>query len=116
LHHQNDKALEIMRVIFDKIKINRITFESSSELVQVDCVISQGNALVNSILDLNHSDLNRLINRMNQLNIDIDYSECFEVVTLPQGNNLFTLNVSEFAQEAELIDLYFDHVVAQKIA
>ena len=53
-----------MRVIFDKIKINRITFESSSELVQVECVVFQGNAVVNSTLQLNHSDLNRLINRM----------------------------------------------------
>jgi hypothetical protein len=105
-----------MRVIFDKIKINRITFESSSELVQVESVVFQGNAIINSTLQLNHSDLNRLINRMNQLELNVDFSECFDVVSLPEGQDLYTLNIDEHADEAELIDLYFDHPITQKIA
>ena len=65
---------------------------------------------------LNHSDLNRLINRMNQLELNIDFSECFNVVSLPEGQDLYTLNIEEYAEEAELIDLYFDHPIIQKIA
>ena len=82
-----------MRAIFDKINIESIEFESGSLEVHVNCKISQGNQTFRSELLVDHTDLNKLMGRIQQLSEQTD-----------------VMYYSLEFQKTDLADLWIDNV------
>jgi hypothetical protein len=95
-----------MRAIFDKINIESIQFESGSREVQVNCTVSQGNQIFKSELLVDHTDLNLLIGRIQQLSEQTDVLSCFDKFDMQNGQEYYSL---EF-QRTGLGDLWIDNV------
>jgi uncharacterized protein YkuJ len=85
-----------MRSTFEKLAINSIQFETSNETVYVQSSVYSNNLSYNTELILTHSDLNRIINRLMQLNEDISISEMFTVENSYDGSLLYSLNFSNY--------------------
>jgi len=94
-----------MKTIFESLKINKIIFETGDSDVIVNTNIQQGGMSYESDIVINHSDLNALINRMQQkVNENIDISSLFESEKMYNGNLLYTLDVEKVINEHILID------------
>jgi hypothetical protein len=95
-----------MRAIFDKINIESIEFESGSLEVHVNCKISQGNQTFRSELLVDHTDLNKLMGRIQQLSEQTDVMNAFDKFDMQNGNEYYSL---EF-QKTALADVWIDNV------
>ena len=82
-----------MNAYFKNLEIHKITFETGDLEVIVDATIQQGSLSYNSELLLNYSDLNLLLNKMQQqVNENIDISSMFEIEKMYNGNLLYSIN------------------------
>ena len=95
-----------MRAIFDKINIESIQFESGSREVYLSCKVSQGNQTFKSELLVDHTDLNLLIGRIQQLAGQQDLLNCFDKFDMQNGEEYYSL---EF-QKTGLGDLWLDNI------
>lgn len=95
-----------MRAIFDKINIESIQFESGSREVHVNCKISQGNLTFRSELLVDHTDLNKLMGRIQQLSEQTDLMNCFDRFDMQDGQEYYSLEL----QKTGLGDLWIDNV------
>jgi hypothetical protein len=94
-----------MEAKFDKIQIQKITFETGDSDVLVNANIQQGKLSYDSQLIIGYSDLNLLINKMQQLvNDDQDISEMFESEKMYNGNLMYTLDIEKKIDQNMLIE------------
>ena len=93
-----------MKTLFDKINIESIQFESGINEVHVNCNITQGAHTFKSELVLNHTDLNLLVGRIQQLSSQTDVMSCFDRIDMQDGHEFYSL---EF-QRTGLGDLWID--------
>ena len=104
-----------MNAIFDKMEIKNITFETGDADVLVNTLIQQGNLSYETQLVIGFSDLNILINKMQQtLNNDIDVSSLFETEKMYNGNLMYSLDVEKrISAPIRLESMEFNHSVRQ---
>lgn len=104
-----------MRAEFDKMNVKKIVFETGDIDVVVNATIHQGNLSYESDLIINFSDLNLLINKMQQkLNESIDISSLFESEKMYNGNLLYTLDIERSFESAISIDsMIFNNDIKQ---
>lgn len=93
-----------MKTLFDKINIESIRFESGDHEVHVNCNITQGSQTFRSELLINHTDLNKLIGRIQQIATETDVMSCFDRIDLQDGHAYYSL---EF-ERTGLSDLWID--------
>ena len=96
--------LKVMKTLFDKINIESIQFESGTNEVHVNCNITQGNQTFRSELLMNHTDLNLLVGRIQQISSQTDVMSCFDKIDMQDGHDLYSL---EFWRTG-LADLWID--------
>lgn len=104
-----------MRAEFDKMNVKKIVFETGDVDVMVNATIQQGNLSYESDLILNFSDLNLLINKMQQkVNESIDIAALFESEKMYNGNLLYTLDIERSFESAISIDsMIFNNDIKQ---
>jgi hypothetical protein len=98
--------LKDMRAIFDKINIESIQFESGSREVHVNCKISQGNQTFRSELLVDHTDLNKLMGRIQQLSEQTEVMISFDKFDMQNGHEYYSLEM----QKTEFADLWIENV------
>jgi hypothetical protein len=99
---------------FEKLGINSIQFETSNEAVYVQSSVYSNNLSYDTELVLSHTDLNRIINRLMQLNEGVSISEMFTVENSYDGSLLYSLNFSNFPTvSTELEGMEFLHTPKQ---
>jgi hypothetical protein len=85
-----------MRVIFDEMIVKKIIFETGNDDVFVNTNIKKGNLSYDSEIVMSYSDLNALINKMQQtVNEETDISSLFESEKMYNGNLLYTLDLQQ---------------------
>lgn len=104
-----------MNAIFDKMEIRYITFETGDTDVLVNALIQQGALSYETQLVMGFSDLNILINKMQQkLNSDIDVSSLFETEKMYNGNLMYSLDVEKRIESTvQLEAMEFNHTIRQ---
>lgn len=95
-----------MKTLFDSINIESIQFESGINEVHVNCNITQGNQTFRSELLMNHTDLNLLIGRIQQVSSQTDVMSCFDRIDMQDGHEFYSL---EF-ERTGLGDLWIDGI------
>ncbi len=97
------------------MEISKIVFETGDTDVFVNANIQQGKLSYETQLIVGFSDLNYLINKMQQkLNNDSDVSALFESEKMYNGNLLYTLDVDKKIHDSIILDLIsFDHSIKQ---
>lgn len=80
-----------MIVLFDKVEIQKIEFQTSCNEVSVLCVITKGNLSYTNEIILNFSDLNRLINKIQKITKIGDLFSYFKSTKLEDGVDLYYL-------------------------
>lgn len=80
-----------MIVLFDKVEIQKIEFQTSCNEVSVLCVITKGNLSYTNEIILNFSDLNRLINKIQKITKIVDLFSYFKSTKLEDGVDLYYL-------------------------
>jgi hypothetical protein len=98
--------LKVMRTLFDKINIESIEFESGNQEVYVNCKITQGFQTFQSELVLNHTDLNLLIGRIQQVATQTDILSYFDKFELENGQAYYSLQM----QRTSLADLWLNDI------
>ena len=104
-----------MNAGFNKMEIERIVFETGDQEVMLTANVVKGNLSYHSQLILNFTDLNGILNRIqNQLDYEIQVSELFDVEKMYDGKLMYTLDISKKLNQTLLIDtIEFNHSVKQ---
>jgi len=104
-----------MNAGFNKMEIERIVFETGDQEVMLTANVVKGNLSYHSQLILNFTDLNGILNRIqNQLDYEIQVSELFDVEKMYDGKLMYTLDISKKLNQTILIDtIEFNHSVKQ---
>ena len=103
-----------MRTRFENVNINTISFETGDNNLYVNTTIQKEMLKYQSQLILNFSDLNVLINKLQENNPDSDISTLFEEDKMYDGSTLYTLNSSKHQSNCfELKQLEFIHEIKQ---
>jgi hypothetical protein len=103
-----------MRTRFENVNINKISFETGDNNVYVNTTIKRDQFKYQSQLILNFSDLNVLINKLQEQNPDCDISSLFEEDKLYDGSSMYTLNTNKYGDNCfELNQLEFVHEIKQ---
>ena len=95
-----------MKSILNRINVESIEFESGTNEAFVTCNITQGADTYRTELIVNHTDINRLIGRLQQLASNTDVMSCFENVELADGIQHYSMN----SQKAGIADLWIEHI------
>jgi len=97
------------------MEIERIVFETGDQEVMLTANVVKGNLSYHSQLILNFTDLNGILNRIqNQLDYEIQVSELFDVEKMYDGKLMYTLDISKKLNQTILIDtIEFNHSVKQ---
>jgi len=104
-----------MNAGFNKMEIERIVFETGDQEVMLTANVVKGNLSYHSQLILNFTDLNGILNRIqNQLDYEIQVSELFDVEKMYDGKLMYTLDISKKLNQTLLIDtIEFNQSVKQ---
>ncbi len=85
-----------MKATIDKMEISQIVFETGDSDVFVNAIIQEDKLSYETQLIIGFSDLNYLINKMQQkLNNETDISSLFESEKMYNGNLMYTLDVNK---------------------
>lgn len=95
-----------MKSILNRINVESIEFETGTNEAFVTCNITQGADTYKTELIVNHTDINRLIGRLQQLASNTDIMSCFENIELGDGNQLYSME----CHKAGLGDLWIEHI------
>ena len=98
--------LKAMKSILNRINVESIEFETGTNEAFVTCNITQGNDTYRTELIVDHTDINRLIGRLQQLASNTDVMSCFENIDLGDGNLLYSMECNK----AGIGDLWIEHV------
>lgn len=85
-----------MITLFESLKINRITFESGDQNVYVNAVVKKESLSYPTDLIVNFTDLNILINKLQENNPDSDISSLFEEEKMYDGGSFYQLNSEKY--------------------
>ena len=86
----------IMKTGFNKMEIEKIIFETGDSEVLIHANVYQGNLSYNSQLILNFTDLNVILNKIQeQIEEELEVSNLFDVDKMYNGNLLYTLDSSK---------------------
>lgn len=88
-----------MNFLFDKINITSIQFETGSQEVNVQCVVTQGTDTYKSELLMTHTDLNRLIGRIQQQYQEVDILNNMDCVEVEEGYAIYSINIENYFRE-----------------
>ena len=95
-----------MIVLFDKVEIQKIEFQTSCNEVSVLCVVTKGNLSYTNEIILNFSDLNRLINKIQKITKIGDLFSYFKSTKLEDGDDLYYLANQQNAEiEIPLVEM-----------
>jgi hypothetical protein len=92
-----------MIALFEKIEIKRIQFQGNDREVAVDCVVTQKNEKIESVLWITFSDLNRILSRLSSLGVETE-SSIFKTVSMGNNEFLYECNSSEFGVDSFLLE------------
>ena len=95
-----------MKSILNRINVESIEFESDTNEAFVTCNITQGADTYRTELIVNHTDINRLIGRLQQLASNTDVMGCFENIQLADGIQLYSMD----SHKSGLGDLWIEHI------
>jgi len=111
----NNLKQDIMKTGFNKMEIDKIIFETGDSEVLIHADIFQGNLSYTTQLILNFTDLNVILNKIQeQIDEDIDISNLFDIDKMYNGNLLYTLDSSKKLNKKLTIDsIEFNHDVKQ---
>lgn len=98
--------LKVMKSILNRINVESIEFESDTNEAFVTCNITQGADTYKTELIVNHTDINRLIGRLQQLASNTDVMSCFENIELSDGKKLYSME----CHKAGIGDLWIEHI------
>ena len=85
-----------MKTLIESIKINTISFESGDKNVYVNATLSTGNLNYPSDLVISNTDINLIINKLQQQNPDEDISTFFDEEKMYDGSIFYKLNSSKY--------------------
>ena len=104
-----------MKTGFNKMEIEKITFETGDAEVLIQANVYKGKLSYNSQLILNFTDLNVILNKIqNQMNDDEEISSFFDVDKMYNGNLLYTLDLEKKLQKKILLEsVEFNHQIKQ---
>lgn len=104
-----------MKAKFDKMEVQQIMFETGDSEVLVNANVQQGNLSYHTQLVLNFSDLNVLINKIQQsICNESDISSMFESEKMYNGNLMYTLDMNKtFNSKILLESMEFEHSIKQ---
>ena len=95
----------IMKTGFNKMEIEKIIFETGDSEVLIHANVYQGNLSYNSQLILNFTDLNVILNKIQeQIDEELEVSNLFDVDKMYNGNLLYTLDSSKKLNKKLFLD------------
>ncbi len=86
-----------MKTLIESIKINTISFESGDTNVYVNAILSKEKLSYPSDLIISYTDLNVIINKLQQQNPDEDISTFFDEEKMYDGSTYYKLNSSKYS-------------------
>jgi hypothetical protein len=95
-----------MKTIVDSILINRLQMESSSNEVLLNCVVYEEGESYESDLILSSTAMNVLLNELAFRGIELNFDSEGEEVRLPDGEWLYSLDLSRRMSAPVFLPLY----------
>jgi hypothetical protein len=86
-----------MKTLIESIKINTISFESGDTNVYVNAILSKEKLSYPSDLVISHTDLNVIINKLQQQNPESDISSYFDEEIMYDGSSFYRLNSAKYS-------------------
>ncbi|MBI1835695.1 MAG: hypothetical protein HYR91_00365 [Flavobacteriia bacterium] len=103
-----------MKTQFETVEITKIYFESGDSNVYVNSTIKKENLSCPTEMIVSFSDLNLIINKLQQINPESDISAFFEEEKMYDGSLLYTLNSKKHQGNSFFINqLEFNHSIKQ---
>jgi hypothetical protein len=100
---------------FNKMEIEQIIFETGDQEVLLNANVVKGNLSYRSQLILNFTDLNLLLNKIqNHIGENEEISSLFDIEKMYDGKLLYTLDFEKkFARKILLDSIEFNHEIKQ---
>ena len=104
-----------MKSGFNKMEIEQIIFETGDQEVLLNANVVKGNLSYHSQLILNFTDLNLLLNKIqDHIGDNKEVSSMFDIEKMYNGNLLYTLDIEKKLEQKILLDsIEFNHEIKQ---
>lgn len=95
-----------MKTIFNKVKIEKIEFQSNSNEVSVSCKIGIGELNILTEIMIDFSDLNKLIGKIQHAYDNFEILNYFRKTDLKNGFHLYSFE----SKNSELREVYLENL------
>lgn len=101
-----------MVALFEKLEIQRIQFQQGDHEVVVNCKITQNQEVIETVLWITFSDLNRILSRLNNAGVEID-STRFTIIEMG-AETLYECDSRSFGLDSFILEeLSFHNPIRQ---
>ena len=95
-----------MKTVFDSILLNRLQMESNSNEVTLDCTVYERGNQYETEFVLSGSAMNQLLNELACRDIELDFDQNCDEITLPDGTTIYHMNLGGTAGNPVFLPLY----------